>query len=144
MVAIHLERLGLSSVVAFPYRHGSLSGLRPTSRSRPCLGNRRTPCRPRTFASTARRPQQEQHRKSSFGSRLRKALNETKIEWYPIPVGVGIGFLGLVQFYRVQRRERAREAERENAADVESDSDGSKDELGRPRKRKRIRPSGPW
>lgn len=68
-----------------------------------------------------------------FGSRLRSALRDTKVRWYPIPVGLGIGFLGLVQFYKTQAREKER---LENEA---FDGEG-----GRPRKRARIRPDGPW
>lgn len=33
---------------------------------------------------------------------------ESKIEWYYIPVGVGIGFLGLVQGHKVCTREQER------------------------------------
>jgi len=54
---------------------------------------------------------------------------------------VGIGFLGLLQFYRVQRRESARQEE-ENAASQYSDGDDG--DPKKPKKRKRIRPSGPW
>ena len=71
-------------------------------------------------------------RKGSFGSRLRVALRHTKIEWYPIPVGLGIGLIGLIQIYRIQRAERERE-------DEEYDGVGK-----RPPRRPRVRPSGPW
>jgi len=53
-----------------------------------------------------------------------------KIEWYPIPIGLGVGFLGLVQFYKVYTREK----EKEEEGEVES----------RPKKRPRVRPDGPW
>jgi phosphatidylserine decarboxylase len=72
--------------------------------------------------------------KESFGKRLRKALGRTKIRWYNIPVGLGIAFLGLGQFYRVTQREKQRRLE-ENA---------EKDSQGRPKKRPKIRHSGPW
>ncbi|KAI1367452.1 phosphatidylserine decarboxylase-domain-containing protein [Xylaria arbuscula] len=68
-----------------------------------------------------------------FGSRLRHALNDNKVKWYPIPVGLGIGFLGFVQFYKSQARERER-LERE----------ASSEEGPRPKKRPRVRPDGPW
>ncbi|KAI0443541.1 phosphatidylserine decarboxylase [Xylaria telfairii] len=68
-----------------------------------------------------------------FSSRLRHALNDTKIRWYPIPVGLGIGFLGFVQFYKTQAREKER-LERE----------ASREEEPRPKKRPRVRPDGPW
>ncbi|KAK1760912.1 phosphatidylserine decarboxylase proenzyme 1, mitochondrial [Echria macrotheca] len=53
-----------------------------------------------------------------------------KIEWYPIPIGLGIGFLGLVQFYKVSTREK----EKDEESEAES----------RPKKRPRVRPDGPW
>lgn len=57
----------------------------------------------------------------------------TQIKWYPIPVGLGIGFLGLVQFYKVTAREKEKQRELENG------------EVGeRPKKRPRVRPDGPW
>jgi phosphatidylserine decarboxylase len=76
-------------------------------------------------------------------------LGETKIKWYPIPVGLGIGFLGLVQFYKVNGRERSRrEEEWENDGYLKSTGSGGEngDESigGRPKRRERIRPSGPW
>ncbi|KAJ5786694.1 Phosphatidylserine decarboxylase-like protein [Penicillium pulvis] len=46
--------------------------------------------------------------KSGSWSRLRFALRNTKVEWYPIPVGLGIGLLGLLHFYKSQRGERDR------------------------------------
>ena len=66
------------------------------------------------------------------------ALRNTKIQWYPIPVGLGIGFLGLVHFYKTQARERER-LEREAAA-----ADGGDPGSGPPKKRPRVRPDGPW
>lgn len=71
-----------------------------------------------------------------FRTRLRVALRKTKIEWYPIPVGLGIGFLGLVQFYRTQQSAKARQKE--------EDEQVEEDRSEKPKKRKRIRPSGPW
>ncbi|KAI1079324.1 phosphatidylserine decarboxylase [Whalleya microplaca] len=80
-----------------------------------------------------RRSSQYRQSKERFGSRLRSALKDTKVTWYPIPVGLGIGFLGLVQFYKTQRRERER-LERE----------AEEDEGPRPKRRPRVRPDGPW
>ncbi|KAI1184636.1 phosphatidylserine decarboxylase [Nemania serpens] len=68
-----------------------------------------------------------------FGSRLRHALNDTKIKWSPIPVGLGIGLLGAIQFYKTQTRDRER---RETDATLEGEP--------RPQKRPRVRPDGPW
>lgn len=101
----------------------------------------------RLFSSTSRQYRQNPEYKESFGTRLRKALGETKIKWYPIPVGLGIGFLGLVQFYRINEREKARIREEELEDDgylraVGSGVDG--ENRGRPKRRERIRPTGPW
>lgn len=78
----------------------------------------------RSFASNSgKRPR--------FSQRLGDALRKTKIQWYQIPVGLGIGFLGLVQFYKVSAREKEKQEELE---------DGKK----KPKPRARIRPEGPW
>ncbi|KAI1496767.1 phosphatidylserine decarboxylase-domain-containing protein [Biscogniauxia marginata] len=91
----------------------------------------------RQFTASSSAPfQQSSQRcrnKERFGSRLRGALRDTKIEWYPIPVGLGIGFLGLVHFYRTQTRERE-----------ELDREASEAEGAPPKKRPRVRPDGPW
>lgn len=73
--------------------------------------------------------------KGSFGSRLRVALRHTKVEWYPISVGLGIGLIGLIQIYRSQRAEKWR-------GDREAENEGFDDE--RPPRRPRVRPDGPW
>jgi phosphatidylserine decarboxylase len=102
---------------------------------------------PRGFSSSAKLYRQKPEYNESFGTRLRKALGETKIKWYPIPVGVGIGFLGLVQFYRINEREKARrQGEWEDDAYLKSkgDGDGNNGLEGRPKRRERIRPTGPW
>lgn len=99
----------------------------------------------RSFSSSARQFQQKEY-KESFGTRLRRALGETKIKWYPIPVGLGVGSLGLLQLYKVNEREKARQRE-EDEEDVYLRSVGpeeGRDAEGRPKKRHRIRPSGPW
>lgn len=88
-------------------------------------------------SSTSRCQQQQQHRKESFSSRLREALARTRIQWYSIPAIAGIGFLGVLQFTKVQRRERAR-LEEEGVYG----GDGSSGEP--PKKRKRTTPEGPW
>jgi len=104
---------------------------------------------PRGFSSSAKLYQQKPEYKDSFGTRLRRALGETKIKWYPIPVGVGIGFLGLVQFYRINEREKARrQDEWEHHTYLRSKGEG--DGINgprleeRPKRRERIRPTGPW
>ena len=65
---------------------------------------------------------------------MNSALKRTKIEWKPIPVALGIGFLGVYQFYRIQRRQKYTQAGEDEATESH----------GRPKKRERIRPSGPW
>ncbi|KAL9107781.1 MAG: hypothetical protein Q9227_007403 [Pyrenula ochraceoflavens] len=91
--------------------------------------------------STARccREQSQGPGKESFGTRLSKAWRDTKIEWYPIPVGLGVGLLGVLQFNRIRARERALDEERSERSVEGDNGDGD-----RPPKRKRIRPSGPW
>jgi hypothetical protein len=69
-----------------------------------------------------------------FSQRLGEAMRNTKIQWYQIPVGLGIGFLGLVQFYKVSAREREKNEQDEFSSDGAS----------APKKRPRIRPDGPW
>ena len=104
--------------------------------------SRLPPVSSRAFTSSSyyrEQRQQQQHRKSSFYSRLRTALRNTKTEWYPIPIGEGIAFLGFAQFYRVQQREKAAQDE-----EARSGGEGEGGGSGRPKKRKRIRPSGPW
>jgi phosphatidylserine decarboxylase len=101
----------------------------------------------RNFTSSPRYYQKRSDYKESFGTRLRRALGETRIKWYPIPVGVGIGFLGLAQLYRINNRETAKRRE-ENSEDdgyvytKGEGENGNRD--GKPRKRERIRPTGPW
>jgi phosphatidylserine decarboxylase len=105
--------------------------------------------KPRLFSSSTKLYRQQADYKESFGKRLRKALRDTKIKWYPIPVGVGIGFLGLGQLYRVNEREKARRREEwEDDKYVKStgtDGEDSDGRLGkRPKRRERIKPTGPW
>ncbi|KAK0511820.1 hypothetical protein JMJ35_005670 [Cladonia borealis] len=109
-----------------------------------CLSCQRTRSSAR-FSKSARARQEQQQDSRPFGTKLRTALRNTKIQWKPIPVGLGIAFLGAVQFYRVRQRETRRQyQEDEDDLDGEGrqhDGEGNKD---RPRKRRRIRPSGPW
>src|SRR5438552_1228538 len=70
-----------------------------------------------------------------FSARLGKAWRNTRIEWKPIPIGLGICFLGFLQFLRVQAREgQIKGGESSSGRELEK----------RPPKRERIRPSGPW
>ncbi|TDZ54623.1 Phosphatidylserine decarboxylase proenzyme 1 [Colletotrichum trifolii] len=63
-------------------------------------------------------------------SQQRPRPGNSKIQWYQIPVGVGIGFLGLVQCYKISTRE----SEKQERTDVQD----------APPKRAKIRPDGPW
>ncbi|KAJ5948167.1 Phosphatidylserine decarboxylase-like protein [Penicillium verhagenii] len=74
--------------------------------------------------------------KSGSWSRLGFALRNTKVEWYPIPVGLGIGLLGLLHFYKSHRADRDR-ALREEAG--EGWENGN-----RPPRRPRVVPTGSW
>lgn len=83
----------------------------------------RTPSTTRDFSSGG--PSGGQ--RPRFSQRLGEALRNSKVTWYHIPVGLGVGFLGFVQFYKVQARER------------EKQENGDK-----PKPRQRITPEGPW
>lgn len=123
-----------------------------TLRSSSILGQSQCLCRchrPRVFSSSARFHRQSNDYKESFGTRLRRALNDTKVTWYHIPVGLGIAFLGLAHLYRVNEREKARRREEEDddgtVWSVGSGGNGSNEGYqDYPKKRERIRPSGPW
>lgn len=82
----------------------------------------------RTFTSSRTASRQAAGEGESFTKRAAKAWRSTKIAWKPLPIAVGIAFLGAFQLYRIQRREAS-------AADADSD-------LGRVPKRDRIRPTG--
>ena len=97
----------------------------------------------RNFSASARRKRpNNQDGNDPFGTRLRRALRNTKVQWYPIPVGLGIGFLGFTQLYRSRQRRNTQQAEDE--VDHHATNGGGEGNEHKPRKRKRIRPSGPW
>lgn len=92
----------------------------------------------RQFSSEGWRQYQKdhnsEHQKSGSWSRLRFALRNTKVEWYPIPVGLGIGLLGVLHFYKSRRADRDR-----------ADDSGEAWEKGaRPPRRPRVVPTGSW
>lgn len=112
----------------------------PACLSRPALPQSGRPRRPPpqswasdVAASRGGRRLYSQHtpKRPRFTSRLRMALGKSKTEWYFIPVGVGIGFLGLIQGYKVYSREQERQEEERNPGT-------------QPKRRQRIRPDGPW
>ena len=94
-------------------------------------------------SSTVRRKANNNSEREPFSSRLRTALRDTKIRWYPIPIGLGVGFLGFTQLYRQQQQRE--NIKRDEVDDIHQNPRGDhQDGGGRPKKRKRIRPSGPW
>lgn len=114
---------------------------RVLSSSRFCTCQRQTV---RDFSSSSRRYDSNSKGRESFGSRLRAALNDTKIQWYPIPVGLGIGLLGLLQFNKIREREKANQREEEEEEGEWANGSNGNGDDGRPKKRPRIRPTGPW
>lgn len=86
----------------------------------------------RYWRDDSHRRSQNSKRDEPFHSRLRTALRNTKVEWYSIPVGLGIAYLGFVQFYKTQKAEKERQL-RESVEGLEN---------APPRKRTRL--SGPW
>ncbi|KAJ4985729.1 Phosphatidylserine decarboxylase proenzyme 1, mitochondrial, partial [Stagonosporopsis vannaccii] len=102
------------------------------------------PAPSRPFASS--RPlheHQHQHHRDSFRSRLGAALGRTRIKWEPIPIALGVGFLGAFQLYRLQRRDKHTHTHTHTQPDG-GDGGDDVDPHGRPQPRERIRPSGPW
>ncbi|KAK5128743.1 hypothetical protein LTR85_000076 [Meristemomyces frigidus] len=101
-----------------------------------------------TYAKARRIPQTRtlhhspHHRKESFASRANTAWRSTKIAWQPIPIALGVAFLGSLQLYRVRRR-HLRDEEEEWRRRSEHPDDYEEGSL-RPKRRERIRPSGPW
>ena len=110
-----------------------------------CTSCRHARTYPRRFTTTARQAQEQRDRNGPFTSRLRAAFGKTKTEWKPIPIGLGVAFLGAAQFYRIQRRERRRQEQEEQEARRDAEDRNSLTGAERrPPKRKRVRPSGPW
>ena len=119
--------------------------LRSTPRPYQCFSYLKRDPVPHHFStSSIRRDERSSGDKGPFRSRLRLALQRTKVQWYPIPVGLGIGFLGFAQLYRQQRQQQAESQRYEEEGDGGHGPEGDQGDKGRPKKRKRIRPSGPW
>ena len=92
---------------------------------------------------------------SPFRARLRASLRHAKVQWRPIPVGLGIASVGALQFYRVQKRndgqeegedgeEQSRAEEKQRLPDQENEEGTGSEPRSRPRRRARIIPDGPW
>ncbi|KAI1310545.1 phosphatidylserine decarboxylase 1 [Mortierella claussenii] len=56
-------------------------------------------------SSSSTAPHQQQPQQGSYGSRVRKAWNDTPIQWSPIPIGLGLAFIAFLQYSKIQRRE---------------------------------------
>ncbi|KAK6346255.1 phosphatidylserine decarboxylase 1 [Orbilia blumenaviensis] len=111
------------------------------ARARTCIHlYRNATCRPIPRNNSYDRVSQKLHFSSSsssdpkrpFFQRLKIAWNETPIKWTPIPVGLGIAYLGFKHYSTVMDRER-RIAEEDGKYDPND-----------PDKKKRVRPTGPW
>ena len=111
-----------------------------------CIFCQSTRAPARRFAASARQNQEGGDANGGpFRTRLRTALRKTKVDWKPIPVALGIGFLGAVQFYRVRQREQRRQEEEDEQLRLrEEEHDTEEEKKRRPKRRKRIKPSGPW
>ena len=101
--------------------------------------------RVQSFSSTISRAKSAgQREREPFRSRLRRALGDTKVEWRPIPVGLGIGFLGVLQVYRIQHRNKSNLTANQNEHEGGGSDQNTAIDETKPKKRKKIRPSGPW
>lgn len=69
--------------------------------------------------------------KKPYAERLKEAWNKTEVKWYPIPVGLGVAFLGFQQFRHIRERERRK---------VESQLDAQASAQGRTP----VVIAGPW
>lgn len=99
---------------------------------RAALHRRRAAPSTRHF-SASQRQHQSQNGRDPFRKRLRTALDSTQIVWRPIPIALGVAFLGSFHFYRTYVSESGPDDEwaRRNSGDG-------------PPSNHRIRPSGPW
>lgn len=59
----------------------------------------------RLFSHSTRNNKNQKYRTKTFTFKLRRALRNTRVQWRPIPVALGVGFLGIFQLYRIQRKD---------------------------------------
>ncbi|KAL7940585.1 phosphatidylserine decarboxylase domain-containing protein [Trichoderma barbatum] len=117
--------------------HPFSASLRARRSTRAAAGRRRGPIAANTGPirriSFSRRgfSSHDSGKRQKFSQRLGEALRNSKITWYQIPVGLGICFLGLVQFYNVSTRERKRQRQEQEG-------------FRSPKPRPKVRPDGPW
>lgn len=81
--------------------------------------------------------------------KTRKPQSQKGMQWFSIPLSVGVGVVGLVHLYRSYRTSSSsREDEKERSAQAQEGRERpeipDEDSTGRPKKRPRIRPDGPW
>lgn len=99
--------------------------------------------RRRRPAEPFRRDVHSQQRQKTRPQQDRKGL-----QWFSIPLSVGIGVVGLVHLYRSYRTSSPRgDEEKERVSHVQEKGEREEireDSSRRPRKRPRIRPDGPW
>ena len=72
----------------------------------------------RFFSHSSTYLQQQKYRTETFSFKLKKALRNTKVQWRPIPVGLGIGFLGAFQLYRTKKKHDREKEEDEDSRRV--------------------------
>lgn len=84
------------------------------------------------------------HHRDSTGPRPNDPSSDGKSSqpsyWQPIPIALGIAFLGAFQLYRISVRDRRKEEQQWHEQHPDDDNDGPL----HPKRRPRIRPSGPW
>ncbi|KAM0358575.1 hypothetical protein ACHAP4_004550 [Fusarium culmorum] len=128
------SQLGSHMLRSSFYTHGRYATCGSPSASRHMLqALTKSRCLARPSASSIRTFASNSGKRPRFSQRLGEAMRNSKIQWYQIPVGLGVGFLGLVQFYKVSSREKER-------IEMEDGQEGTRT----PKKRARIRPDGPW
>ncbi|SPN98822.1 related to phosphatidylserine decarboxylase [Cephalotrichum gorgonifer] len=107
-----------------------------------------------SFSIRRRRPSPESFRRDIHTQpprpKARNPQGKKGIQWFSIPLSVGVGVVGLVQLYKSYKKssssdrqdgsERATEPLQKKERDEIQDEDSTR----RPRRRPRIRPDGPW
>ena len=94
----------------------------------------RIPCaQSRFFSCSSQRLGQQRSRVKTFSFRLWKALRNTTTQWRPIPIGLGIAFLGVFQLYRIKK----------HAGESEIGDDGRTDDSSQAREESAGSKAGP-
>lgn len=104
----------------------------------------------RLFLRRRRYPEPSRPREiHSSRQRAKNPQQSSKVQWFSIPVSVGVGVVGLVQLYKTYKTRAANDGDGEDGARPGDKQANERDEIRednemRPRKRPRIRPDGPW